>query len=118
MTPGRGVLWNMDGVLVDTGEFHYQSWAEVMPDFGVPFSRQFFQDTFGMNNAGILSILLGDKLTPKLLAEIGDRKEEAFRKAIQGRVRPLPGVLDWLERLKAAGSARVSPRPCQSPGGR
>jgi beta-phosphoglucomutase-like phosphatase (HAD superfamily) len=78
MTLGRGVPWDMDGVLMDTGEFHYQSWAEVMPDFGVPFSRQFFQDTFGMNNAGILSILLGDKLTPKMLAEIGDRKEEAF----------------------------------------
>ena len=24
------VLWDMDGVLVDTGEFHYQSWAETL----------------------------------------------------------------------------------------
>ena len=100
---GGGILWDMDGVLVDTGEFHYQSWVAVLPDYGIPFSRQFFQDTFGMNNAGILEILLGDDLTPELLAEIGDRKEAWFRDAIRGQAQPLPGVLAWLERLQAEG---------------
>jgi beta-phosphoglucomutase len=52
------VLWDMDGVLVDTGEFHYQSWAQVLQDYDVPFSREVFRGTFGMNNAGILSVLL------------------------------------------------------------
>jgi HAD superfamily hydrolase (TIGR01509 family) len=100
---GPGVVWDMDGVLVDTGEFHFQSWAEVLAAYDIPFSREFFGDTFGMNNKGILSLLLGEKLTPELLAEIGDRKEEQFRRAVRGRVRPLPGVLDWLERLQGAG---------------
>jgi len=97
------VLWDMDGVLVDTGEAHYRSWVEVLPDYGVPFSREIFRQTFGMNNAGILSILLGDRLTPGLLTEIGDRKEEAFRRDVVGRVELLPGVLRWLEQLKADG---------------
>jgi HAD superfamily hydrolase (TIGR01509 family) len=56
-----------------------------------------------MNNAGILEILLGDDLTPELLAEIGDRKEAWFRDAVQGQAQPLPGVLAWLERLQADG---------------
>lgn len=98
-----GVLWDMDGVLVDTGEFHYQSWAEVLKEYDVPFSRRFFQDTFGMNNTGILSILLGEKLTPELLSEISDRKEAWFREAVRGHARPLPGVRSWLERLRADG---------------
>ncbi len=98
-----GVLWDMDGVLVDTGEFHYQSWAEVLSEHGIPFSREFFRDTFGMNNPGILGLLLGEDLTAELLAEISDRKEVAFRDAVRGRVQPLPGVLDWLEQLRAAG---------------
>ena len=77
----KGVLWDMDGVLVDTGDFHYRSWAAVLGDYDIEFSRDFFRDTFGMNNRGILSILLGEKLTPDLLAEIGGRKEAWFRGA-------------------------------------
>jgi beta-phosphoglucomutase len=93
----------MDGVLVDTGEFHYQSWVAVLPDYGIPFSREFFRDTFGMNNKGILTILFEERLTPELLAEISNRKEEAFRQAVQGRVRPLPGAQYWLEQLGEMG---------------
>jgi beta-phosphoglucomutase family hydrolase len=99
----RGVLWDMDGVLVDTGEFHYQSWAAVLPDYGIEFSREFFRETFGMNNRGILSLLLGEKLTPELLTEIGQRKEQWFRGAVRGQARPLPGVLEWLQRLRETG---------------
>jgi HAD superfamily hydrolase (TIGR01509 family) len=93
----------MDGVLVDTGEAHYRSWDAVLVDYGIPFSREFFRDTFGMNNTGILTMLLGDQLTPELLVEIADRKEEEFRRLVQGQVQPLPGVLDWLLRLKQDG---------------
>jgi beta-phosphoglucomutase len=97
------VLWDMDGVLVDTGEFHYQSWAQVLQDYDVPFSREVFRGTFGMNNAGILSVLLGKRLTPALLTEISDRKETWFREAVRGHAEPLPGVRDWLERLQNDG---------------
>ncbi len=98
-----GVLWDMDGVLADTGEFHYQSWVEVLQDYDVSFSSGFFRDTFGMNNAGILSVLFGEKLTPELLTEISDRKEAWFREAVRGHAEPLPGVRMWLERLRNDG---------------
>ena len=99
----QGVLWDLDGVLVDTGEFHFQAWSGLLPEYGIPFTRELFQATFGMNNAGMLSTLLGQRLTPELLTEISDRKEQRFREAVRGRAQPLPGVLAWLERLKAAG---------------
>jgi beta-phosphoglucomutase len=99
----QGVLWDMDGVLVDTGQAHFQSWVDVLSEYDIPFSREFFRDTFGMNNAGVLSILLGDRLTPELLAEISDRKEYLFREAVRGSVEPMPGVIPWLVRLKEAG---------------
>jgi HAD superfamily hydrolase (TIGR01509 family) len=99
----QAVLWDMDGVLVDTGEAHFRSWSHVLSEYEIPFSREFFRDTFGMNNASVLSILLGDKLTPALLAEIADRKEYLFRQAVRGSVEPMPGVLPWLGRLNEAG---------------
>jgi beta-phosphoglucomutase family hydrolase len=99
-----GVLWDMDGVLVDTGDFHFQAWRELLVEYGIAFTYEFHQETFGMNNASILSLLLGEKLTPELLSEIADRKEEQFRAAVRGHAKPLPGVHAWLERLQDGGA--------------
>ena len=103
----QGVLWDMDGVLVDTGEFHFQAWSETLDEHGIPFNRERFRETFGMNNAGILRVLLGRAPEPELLAEIGDKKEERFRQAVKGRAQLLPGVLGWLERLAAKGARQA-----------
>jgi HAD superfamily hydrolase (TIGR01509 family) len=94
----------MDGVLVDTGEFHFQAWHEVLAEYGIVFTRGFFQETFGMNSARVLSLLLEKELTPRLLSEIDDRKEQQFRAAVRGHAQPLPGVLRWLRRLQDGGA--------------
>jgi beta-phosphoglucomutase len=98
----KAVIWDMDGVLVDTGEFHYQSWADTLPDYGIDFSREDFRTTFGMNNEGILRLFLGERFTEDLYVEISDRKESNFRKAIRGKVQLLPGVMPLLEALRDA----------------
>ena len=99
----RGVLWDMDGVLVDTGEFHFQAWEGLLPEYGLFFNRQFFNATFGMNNAGIVKTLLGREPDPRLVEEVAARKEERFRSFVRGHVVLLPGAGQWLERLKADG---------------
>jgi beta-phosphoglucomutase family hydrolase len=103
MTARQGVLWDLDGVLADTGEFHFQAWSGLLPAYDIPYSRELFQATFGLNNARTLSVLLGRMPAPELVAEISKRKEARFRQAIRGRAQPLPGVSAWLERLKVAG---------------
>ena len=99
----RGVIWDMDGVLVDTGDLHFLAWSRVLPDYDIHFAYETFLATFGMNNAGILELLLERTPEPELVEEISDRKEEAFRQAARGNVRPLPGVCEWLAALRAAG---------------
>jgi HAD superfamily hydrolase (TIGR01509 family) len=99
----RGVLWDMDGVLVDTGEFHFQAWEGLLPEYGLPFNRELFNATFGMNNYGIVKALLGREPDPRLVDEIAARKEERLRRFVQGHVTLLPGAADWLNRLKAGG---------------
>jgi beta-phosphoglucomutase-like phosphatase (HAD superfamily) len=49
------VLWDLDGILVDTGSFHLQAWSQVLTAAGWPFSPELFRRTFGMNNYGVLS---------------------------------------------------------------
>ncbi len=98
-----GFLWDMDGVLVDTGEFHYVSWIETLPLYGLTMSRETFNTTFGMNNTGVLSTILGYTPSPEYVSEVGGRKEEAFREAVRGHAKLLPGVMDWLNTLHQMG---------------
>ncbi len=102
-----GVLWDMDGVLVDSGPFHYQSWAEALAREGLGYTREQFQATFGMDNRGVLTTLLGHEPEAGWLRRVADEKEAAFREAIRGQAAPLPGVIDWLGRLKAAGARQA-----------
>ncbi len=93
----------MDGVLVDDGEQHYLAWRETLAKVGIVLDRRTFQQTFGMNNAGILEFLLGHTPPTDFVREIGERKEERFRNLIRGQVHLAPGARAWLEQLKAAG---------------
>lgn len=99
----HGVIWDMDGVLIDTADFHYRSWIEVLSDHGIEFPRPLFDRTFGMNNPALLRLLLGRVPEPELYTTISERKEALFLQLIQEDARPMPGVLTWLRRLQEAG---------------
>ena len=97
------VLWDMDGVLVDTAELHYQTWKQTLADYGIPFSRQIFNEFFGMNNEQTLTGILGRPPEPSFLQELSDNKENKFRKSIHGQIELYPGVRKLLQDLQRAG---------------
>ena len=99
----QAVLWDLDGVLVDTGDQHYLAWARTLERYQIPFSRDLFRETFGMNNWSILTRLLGRQPDRELYENISNNKEESFRLGIRGQVKPLPGVLETLQTLNARG---------------
>jgi len=99
----RGVIWDLDGVLADTGEAHFQAWGTVLSERRIPFGRSTFDRLFGMNNRGTLTELLGRAPTEDELGEIADRKELLFRQLVGKLVRPLPGAIRLLEELAEAG---------------
>lgn len=98
----KAVLWDMDGVIVNTGEYHFKAWKDTLQQYDIPFSRETFRTTFGMNNKGILNLLLGDRYTKELYNSISNQKEEKFREIIQGNIKLLPGVMPLLEDIQTA----------------
>ena len=96
-------IWDMDGVLVDTGQDHYQSWVEALAKRSVPLSYEQFSATFGMNNTSILKLWLGANTPQSVIDQVGDEKETIFRQLVAGRIQPLPGVCSLLEGLQKAG---------------
>ncbi len=102
MSEKWAIIWDMDGVIVDTTELHYQSWTAVLTKYGVGFSKETFLSTFGMNNRAIIEGLM-DHPSSALLEEISHKKEECFRESIPGNVELLPGVKVWLQHFKDWG---------------
>jgi len=96
-----GILWDFDGVIADTGELHYKTWARVMAEAGVPFDRGLFHRGFGMNNSEVLPFWFGRPLEPELVSRIAGRKEELFLETAPNTVTLLPGVMHWLTLLES-----------------
>jgi beta-phosphoglucomutase len=98
------VLWDMDGTLVDSEEYHWLSWRDTMQSEGITITHDQFLKTFGQRNDSILPQWLHAGATPESIVRIGDSKEELYRNLVhQGRIQPLPGVMDWVHRLREQG---------------
>ncbi len=97
------VLWDMDGVLVDTAHFHWQAWERLSREEGFVMAYEDFQRTFGWRNEEILQELLGRDISGRQASELGDLKEELYREEVRGRVEPLSGAMELLRELREAG---------------
>jgi beta-phosphoglucomutase len=116
MSTARAVLWDMDGTLIDSEEFHWISWRDTMADQGVPITREQFLSSFGQRNDSIIPRWLGAASTPERVERISRAKEELCRDLIRKHgMSPLPGVSDWVRRLHEEGwlqaIASAAPRP-------
>jgi len=109
----RAILWDLDGVLVNSMEFHYQAYQEVLASRGKELSREeYLRELIGLRNYVILRRVLGD-LSDEEVEALAERKEEAFRRLVAGQVKALPGADQLLRRAKEAGlrQAIVSSTP-------
>lgn len=104
MSAGRAVLWDMDGTLIDSEEFHWIAWRDTMANEGITITRQQFLSSFGRRNDSILPRWLGAEVTPDRIEKIANTKEEMYRGSIRRYgIAPLPGVERWVHRLHNEG---------------
>jgi len=100
----RAVLWDMDGTLIDSEEFHWISWRKTMANEGIPITREQFLSSFGQRNDSIIPQWLGSAATPERIERIANAKEELYRHLVRrDGISPLPGVASWLHRLHEQG---------------
>lgn len=100
----RGVLWDLDGTLVDSGDYHWQSWRAAMTPLGIDVTRERFEATFGQKNDRILRDWLGPSAPVDLIRRTADAKEAEYRRlARREGLTALPGAREWVARLGAAG---------------
>ena len=97
------VIFDMDGVLADTGSIHFESWVKMAKEIGVAFTRELFEQTFGQQSTTITRKLVGSEVDPVLVKKWANLKEEYYREMIKDKLVPLSGVIRIINDLKSKG---------------
>jgi beta-phosphoglucomutase len=100
----KAVLWDLDGTLVDSEEYHWRAWKETLEGAGIAISYQDFLSSFGQRNDAILAKWLGENAGAGKIEQIGNDKEDRYRELVRHEgLMPLPGAAEWVERLHHEG---------------
>jgi beta-phosphoglucomutase len=109
----KAVLFDLDGVITDTAEYHYLAWKKLADEIGIRIDREFNEQLKGVSREDSLTRILNHggqagqfgNYSPEEFAELAARKNDNYVEMIQA-VSPddvYPGILDLLKDLKASG---------------
>ncbi len=96
---GLALVFDMDGVLVDSNPVHTEAWETFNRRFGLAMSEAMHQRIYGRRNDQIVRDLFGDSLTAEEVVSRGAAKEELYREMISSRIEEIlvPGLRAFLE---------------------
>ena len=107
MYPALATIFDLDGVLTDTAELHYQSWQKLADELGIAWDRRRNEALRGLGRAESLALVLGPRageFTPAQRDDLARRKNDEYVARV-ARMTPadlLPGAERLLRELRAA----------------
>ena len=108
MSQIKGLLFDLDGVLVDTAKFHFLAWRKMANELGIDFSHEQNEELKGVSRKNsILKIIAwgGIELTDEEIERFMALKNEWYLEHVN-QITPndvLPGADDFIKEAKAAG---------------
>ncbi len=102
----KGFIFDLDGVLTDTAEWHYRAWQRLADEEGLPFDRNANEALRGVSRRESLLLIVGKKhYSEAALKEMMERKNRYYLASIQS-ITPkdlLPGGVELLTKIRKAG---------------
>lgn len=104
----KACLFDLDGVIVDTAKYHFMAWKQLADELGFEFTIDHNERLKGVSRMTSLDILLevgGINLSEDRKLKLADQKNQRYVSFIE-KMTPdeiLPGVVAFLNELKAAG---------------
>ncbi len=99
------VIFDVDGVLIDSSDAHFQSWTRLAAEHDVTLTRAQFKSTFGRQNRDIIPTLF-DASPGNATVDVealSETKERYYREIIGDHVNQLPGAAALVRECHAAG---------------
>ena len=97
-----GVIFDMDGVLVDSAGPHFLSWQLLAEENGKTVTEQQFAATFGQHNLDIIPKLFGS-VSDERIRKLSDRKEDIYRDLVREEAPLVAGAVELVQALHGAG---------------
>ncbi len=97
------VIFDMDGVIIDSAPYHYAAWQTVWKKKGISFSLESFKHNFGRRSEMQVKEIIGDDAPEKEVLSIAREKDALFREIVKGNIKPLPGAVELIASLKEYG---------------
>jgi HAD superfamily hydrolase (TIGR01509 family) len=97
------VIFDMDGVLVDSIEPHYATWESIAQDLGKHLDYQEFRRLFGQAYPAYFTAMGAGALAETEKRRLSALKEQRYRELVAVKIPVLPGVSDLIQQLFAAG---------------
>ena len=98
------VIFDVDGVLIDSYTPHYQSWREIAAEYGIDYTEEMFAKGFGRTSREIVAEQWNRAdLSPEQIHAIDDEKEAAYRRIVAVNFPAMPGARDLVAALHTAG---------------
>jgi beta-phosphoglucomutase len=95
----EAVLWDMDGVIADTMQYHCSAWQDILKEMGVTLTEAEFRPLFGQRHDNIIRYALGNNLTHEQIEALSDRKQALYRRRVAKDICALPGALELIKAL-------------------
>jgi beta-phosphoglucomutase len=97
----KGVIFDVDGVLVDSEPLHQKAWRQVLGQLGVSMSDEQFHLLMGKTTDQIMSMYFRQYGIQEDLNFWSYKKDEAYRTLVHKELKPLDGVVPFLLYLKS-----------------
>lgn len=108
----QAVIFDLDGVITNTAEYHYQAWRDLAESLGIAFNREFNESLKGLSRMKSLDMILAKsqtQLSDEDRRELAAQKNQHYLKLVAD-ICPkdlLPGVQGFLSQLAQEGIQMV-----------
>lgn len=103
-----GLIFDMDGVIVDNNDYHFQSWQQLAAEYDLNIDRAYYREKMnGRTLSELMRVVFKDKIDPQQARSIGLKKEAIYRDLYLPFRQPTPGLVALLEAAKEAGIPMV-----------